>query len=89
MGPLRACINVSDGRWTTLLNTTLSVVDFGTANDLEASTPISCGLGMAFVKDPRDRTRTRSRWWPARSRVLHLYTRDAGPSRDPTCNGEV
>ena len=35
-----------------LLNTTLSVVDFGTANDLDASTPISCGLGMAFVKDP-------------------------------------
>ena len=35
-----------------LLNTTLQVIDFGTANDLDASTPISCGLGMAFVKDP-------------------------------------
>ena len=35
-----------------LLNTSLVVVDFGTFQDLEASTPISCGLGMAFVKDP-------------------------------------
>ena len=36
-----------------LLNTTLSVIDFGTANDADASTPISFGsLGMAFVKDP-------------------------------------
>ena len=35
-----------------LLNTSLSVIDFGTFQDLEASTPISCGLGMAFVKDP-------------------------------------
>ena len=48
-GPASTSPNVMDDA---LLNTTLSVVDFGTANDLEASTPISCGLGMAFVKDP-------------------------------------
>ena len=48
-GPASTSPNVMDDA---LLNTTLSVIDFGTANDLEASTPISCGLGMAFVKDP-------------------------------------
>lgn len=30
----------------------LAVVDFGTSADLVASTPVSCGLGMAFVEDP-------------------------------------
>ena len=53
MGPLRAGIDQSPSTTDdALLNTSLIVVDFGTANDLEASTPISCGLGMAFVKDP-------------------------------------
>ena len=39
MGPLRAGVDVSELTDDALLNTTLSVVDFGTANDLDASTP--------------------------------------------------